>query len=231
MSGKGGVGKTTSAINLGLAMNNLGSEVLVLDGNLSSPNLSVHLGNTYFPVTIHDVMQNTHKINQAIYKHHSGLRIIPADMSMESMRLVNFQELEKKLQDIHLLAEYLLIDGSPGLGRESTSLMNLSDEILIVTNPDTPAVLDAKRLIDFARKLDKTITGLIITKYSQKRYRMSVDEIEKFLDLPALAIIPEDKRFEKSVHRKTPFIHLHPRARASKAYYKLAEIITGRTKE
>jgi Mrp family chromosome partitioning ATPase len=62
LSGKGGVGKTTSAINLGLALSKLGADVIILDGNLSSPNLSVHLGNTFFPTTIHDVMHGNEPI-------------------------------------------------------------------------------------------------------------------------------------------------------------------------
>jgi len=228
MSGKGGVGKTTSSVNLGLAMRKLGPEVIVVDGNLSSPNLSAHLGKLYFPITIHDVMHNGKAIDNAIYQHFSGLKIIPADVAVDSMRLINFEKLRSHLQDLHLLADYVLIDGAPGLGRESTSLIDLSDEILVITNPDNAALLDAKRLIDFAKRMGKTITGLIVTKYKNRNYKLKIDDIEKFLGMPVLAVIPEDKRFEKSLHEKTPYVHLYPRRKASKAYHELAQRITGR---
>ncbi|MCF7865852.1 P-loop NTPase [Candidatus Woesearchaeota archaeon] len=229
MSGKGGVGKTTTATNLGLAIQKIGEDVIVLDGNLSSPNLSLHLGNTYFPVTIHDVMQNIHHISKAIYNHHTNLKIIPAELGIDAMKLVDFNKLEKNLQDLHLMTKYLIIDGSPGLGRESTQLINISDEILVVTNQDTPSLVDAKRLINMVKRQGKTITGVIITKYKKRKYRLSKDEISEFLEVPILATIKEDKRFEKTINKKTPYIHLYPKAKASQGYYKIAEAITGRT--
>lgn len=229
LSGKGGVGKTTSAINIGLAMTKLGVETIVMDGNLSSPNLSVHLGNTYFPVTIHDVIQGTHDIDRAIYNHHSDLKIIPADVAVEAMKHVDFEKLQDKLHDLHMLTKYVIIDGSPGLAREADQILNMSDEVLIVTNPDPVSLMDAKRLIQFARKKGKTIVGVILTKYRRFKDKLKIDEVEEFLDMPVLAAIPHDKRFEESLHKKTPFIHLFPRRKASKAYKRIAEIITSRT--
>lgn len=229
LSGKGGVGKTTSAINIGLAMTKLGAETIVLDGNLSSPNVSVHLGNTYFPVTLQDVIQGTHEIDKAIYNHHSNLKIIPADVSIESMKHVNFEKLQNKLHDLHMLTKYVVIDGAPGLAREADQIINFADEVLIITNPDPVSLLDAKRLVQFAKKKGKTITGVILTKHRRLKDKLKVSDIEEFLNMPVLVTVPHDKRFEISLHKKTPFIHLYPRRKASKAYKRIAEIITGRT--
>jgi septum site-determining protein MinD len=228
MSGKGGVGKTTTSINLALAMHIKGSDVILLEGNLSSPNLSIHLGGTYFPVTIHDVMQKQHPIKNAIYEHHTGLKIIPADMSVDAMALVNFEELKRQSHDLHLHGDFIIIDGSPGLGRETTHLIDMSDEILVVTNPDPASVVDAKRLIDFARKFGKIIIGVIVSKHKNRRYKLKIEEIETLLGTRVIGVIPECKKFEKSLHQKKPYIHLYPRKRASKEYSKLASIITGR---
>jgi len=228
MSGKGGVGKTTSAINLGLAMTKLGLNVVVLDGNLSSPNLSLYLGSAYYPITIHDVMQDMHPISSAIYKHHSGLKIIPADISVEAMKLVNFEKFYNHAQDLHMLTDYVIIDGSPGLGRESTQLINLADEVLIITNPDMPSVMDAKRLIDFVNIQKKSVSGLVVTKHDTKRYKLSQREIESFLGLPIISKIPNDKRFDKALQKKTPYIHIFPNKKAAKAYFDLARKLTGK---
>jgi len=230
MSGKGGVGKTTSAINIGLALTKLGLNTVVLDGNLSSPNLATHLGSAYYPVTIHDVMRETHNIDSAIYKHPSGLKIIPADVAVESMRIINFDKLEQQLQDLHLNMDYVIIDGSPGLGRESTRLIGLSDEILVVTNQDMPSVIDAKRLIEFAQKFNKTIAGLLVTKYKNKKHKLKTEEIEDYLGIPVLAKIPHDVRFEKTLKDKVPYIHIYPKRKASKEYYNLAKRLSGRVR-
>ena len=229
LSGKGGVGKTTSAINIGLAMTKLGVETIVLDGNLSSPNLSVHLGNTYFPVTIHDVIQGTQNISKAIYNHHSDLKIIPADVAIEAMKQVDFEKLQDNLHDLHLLTKYVVIDGAPGLAREADQILNVADDVLIVTNPDPVSLLDAKRVIQFAKKKGNTIVGVILSKYRRRKDKLKIKDVEDFLNMPVLAVIPHDKRFEDALHKKTPFLHLYPKRKASRAFKKVAEIITGRT--
>ncbi len=228
MSGKGGVGKTTTSVNLGLAMHHTGKDVVLLDGNLSSPNLSLHLGKSFFPITIHDVMSDIHPISNAVYEHYTGLKIIPADISVSAMKLVNFDLLEKHLQDLHLVSDYVVIDGSPGLGRESTSLIDISDELLIVTNQDVASVHDAKRVIDFAKKRGKTVLGILVNKYKKRYYKLTLEDIEDITKTVVLGTIQEDKRFEKSHHKKTPYLHIYPKRKPSKTYKELAEMITGR---
>ena len=56
LSGKGGVGKTTTGINLATLLTNLGGLVTIVEGNLSSPNLALHLGSPNVENTLHDVM-------------------------------------------------------------------------------------------------------------------------------------------------------------------------------
>ncbi|MGV8169008.1 MAG: P-loop NTPase [Candidatus Nanoarchaeia archaeon] len=225
LSGKGGVGKTTSAVNLGLALSKLGANVIVMDGNLSSPNLSVHLGNTYFPTTIHDVMSRDEPIQKAIYEHKSGFKIIPADVAVDSMRFIDFDKLRSHIQDLHLLADYVIIDGSPGLGRETTRLLELSDSILVVTNPDRAAVIDAKRLLEFSKRLKKPILGLVLTKYKEENHTIDADHVERYLEMPVLSKIPHDEYFDKAIHLKQPFLELYPGRKASKEYLDLARKI------
>jgi len=60
-SGKGGVGKTTTAINLGAAINYFGKNVLIVDGNLTTPNIGIHLNSPETPITLNHVLSKKQK--------------------------------------------------------------------------------------------------------------------------------------------------------------------------
>src|SRR3989338_5895300 len=85
-SGKGGVGKTTTAINLGAAINYFEKDVLVIDGNLSTPNIGVHLGSPEVPINLNHVLSGKAEPKEAVYKHESGLKIMPSSLSIKEMK-------------------------------------------------------------------------------------------------------------------------------------------------
>ena len=103
ISGKGGVGKTTTAINLGAALNKFNQEVIIVDANLNTPNVGVHLGAPIVPVTFNHVLKGKADIEEAIYEHSSGTKIIPASLSVKELTKFNtkkFPEVVKKLKKI-----------------------------------------------------------------------------------------------------------------------------------
>ncbi|MAH03585.1 hypothetical protein CMI39_02245 [Candidatus Pacearchaeota archaeon] len=85
-SGKGGVGKTTSAVNLGAAVNHFGRDVLVVDGNLTTPNVGIHLGSPEVPVSLNHVLSEKADISEAIYEHESGIKILPSSLSIKELK-------------------------------------------------------------------------------------------------------------------------------------------------
>lgn len=223
LGGKGGVGRTTHAINLGLSLKNEGEEVIVIDCNFDSPSLATHLGPAFHPVTMHDIIKDNNALTNAIHKHETGLNIIPSDFSVHSTQDIDYTTLFRHLQDLHLLADYIIIDGSAGLGHNTKQLMRICDEVFIVTAPDKQSVMEAKRMIELAKKHKKIITGLIINKYKKNKYLIKKEEIEKFLGLPALSVIPEDKRFLKSIHMNKPYVYMFPKRKITKKYKDLAK--------
>lgn len=225
MSGKGGVGKTTTAINLGYAIHKLGAEVIVVEGSLTSPNLSHHLGNTYFPVTLHDVMQKNSGIHDAVYEHECGLKIIPASISVDALKLIDFDEFRKNLQDLHLVADFVIIDGSSGLGRQSEAIIDMSEEVLVLTNPSRPSLHESKRVLEFVKKRKKPVSGVVVNKHTNN---FVLEDIEDFLDHIVLHTISHDSKFDSSIEKKAPFTHIYPSRKPSIEYIDLAKKITGK---
>jgi len=85
-SGKGGVGKTTTAINLAAAINHFGKDVLVIDGNLTTPNIGIHLNSPEVPISLNQVLMKKAEAFEAVYEHESGLKIMPSSLSIKELK-------------------------------------------------------------------------------------------------------------------------------------------------
>lgn len=229
ISGKGGVSKTTSSINLGAALNFFGKDVVVIDANFTTPNVGLHLGAPVVPINIHHVLQGKNKINEAIYLHPSGLKIIPGGISIQDLKNANPDKLIYSLNELN--NDFIILDAAAGLGREALSTIKAADELLIVTNPELPALTDALKTIKIIQEFNKNILGVILSRTQHDELDLSIRNIESLLDKPVIAVIPEDKSIRKSLILKDPVVYTHPKSESAIAYKKLAAYLLGRNYE
>jgi len=229
-SGKGGVGKTTTAINLGAALNSFGEEVIIADGNLSTPNVGLHLGAPIVPVSLTHVLLGKAKLDEAIYEHESGTKILPCSLSIKEMSKIKKDKLYDVSKKLRKLADYIILDSAAGLGEEALAAIESGDEVIIVTNPELPSVTDALKAASVVRDLGKEIKGVIITRVQKDGLDMPYSNIKEMLELPILGVIPEDKSVRKALVRKDAVFHTHPKSGASRAYKEIAAKISGRYK-
>jgi septum site-determining protein MinD len=218
LPGKGGVGKTTTAINLGTSLNSLGEDVIIIDGNLTTPNIGIHLGAPIVPTTLNHVLNDQAKLEDAIYEHESGTKIIPASLSLKESEKINYKKLSEITKKLKKMSNHILIDSAAGLGEEAKSSMYAADEIIIVTNPEMSAVTDALKAVKLAEEMGKPVIGVIITRYEGKKIEMSISNIKDMLEVPILGIIPEDYSIKESQVMKNSVIHTHPKSPAAKNY-------------
>jgi len=143
ISGKGGVGKTTSTINLGTALNQLGEDIVIIDANFTTPNIGIHLGAPIVPVTINHVLNNQAKLEDAIYEHESGTKIIPASLSLKETEKIDYRKLLEVVKKLKKITNHILIDSAAGLDTEARAAIEAGDEIIIITNPEMAAVPDS----------------------------------------------------------------------------------------
>jgi septum site-determining protein MinD len=221
-SGKGGVGKTTSAINLGAAMNYFGKKVLIVDGNLSTPNIGIHLNSPEVPINLNHVLLNKAEPYEAVYEHESGIKIIPSSLSIKELKKIKSERIKDFKEDFKKLSDYIIMDSVAGLGQEALSVMAMADELIIVTNPEMPAITDGLKAIKIAEQMKKPVLGVIVTRVSKDNIELDPGTVKEMLEVPILGMIPEDISVKRSLRLKDAVVHTHPKSKAARAYKEIA---------
>lgn len=227
VSGKGGVGKTITTINLGAALNYFNRDVTIVDANLTTPNIGLHLGTPVVPIHLHDVLQGKYNITEATYLHPAGIKVVPASLSIDDLKKTNIKNLEKALRSLEGTTDIVLVDTSAGLGNETLSAIKAVDEVLIITNPELPAITDALKTIKLAESLNKKVTGVILTKIKNDDLDISIKNITAILEKPIIGLIPEDNAVRYALQKKEALLYVNPKSPAAISYKKLAAYLTG----
>lgn len=226
-SGKGGVGKTTTAINLGVSLNKLNKEVIIVDANLNTPNVGLHLGAPIVPITLNHVLKGKADIEEAIYEHASGTKIVPSSLSINELTKFNTKKLPEIAKKLAKMADYVIFDSAAGFGDEVIAVLEAADEIIIVTNPEMPAVTDALKAVKVARSMKKIVNGVIVTRHKNARYEMPLSSIKSMLETPIIGVIPEDDAVKEALNLRDAVVHTHPRSRVSRKYLEIARKVNG----
>ncbi len=221
-SGKGGVGKTTTAINLGAAMNYFGKDVLIIDANLTTPNVGIHLNSPEVPINLNHVLLKKAKPSEAMYEHESGIKIMPSSLSIRELKKIDPEKLKNFKKDFKKMADYVIVDSAAGLGEEANSAIKMADEIIIVTNPEMPAITDALKTIKLAEQMKKPIKGIIMTRIRKDKIELQPETVKEMLETPVLGMIPEDLVVREALNLKDAVVHTHPQSKPARAYKEIA---------
>ncbi|MAH49509.1 septum site-determining protein MinD [Candidatus Pacearchaeota archaeon] len=228
-SGKGGVGKTTTAINLGVALNLMEKEVIIVDANLNTPNVGLQLGAPIVPVTLNHILKSKANVEDAIYEHSSGTKIIPSSLSVKELTKFNTKKLPEIAKKLSNLCDFVIFDSAAGFGEEVMAVLDASDEIIIVTNPEMPAVTDALKAVKVAKEMNKDVKGVIVTRHKDAKYEMPLSSIKSMLETPLIGVVPEDKAVKEALTKRDAVIHTHPRSKVSRKYKEIAgKVLNGR---
>jgi len=224
LSLKGGVGKTSSVVALGDAMADFGKKILLIDGNLSAPNLGLHLNVVDPETTLHHVLSRQINPTEAIHKL-DNFDMIPA--SVFSNAKLNPLDLKDKIKGLRRRYDAIIIDSSPALNEETLAVMLAADELVVVTTPDLPSLSTTIKAVKMAKNRDMPIAGIIINKTHNKNFELSIKEIEEAAGVPVLAIIPYDVNIQKSQAKFIPPTSYIPNSASSREYRKLAGVLIG----
>jgi MinD-like ATPase involved in chromosome partitioning or flagellar assembly len=225
-SGKGGVGKTSIAVNLGAALHSLNRRVVIVDCNMTTSHIGLMYG-FYAGKNFNNFLRNEAKIEETIHMHPSGLAFIPAALELNELANMETHNLKESLRSALPNYDFVLLDSAPGIGREALIALRACDEVLFVANPYIPSVVDVLKTKNLSSRMGFYNLGLVLNKVEGKKHELTKHEVFHFTELPVIASIPMDEAILKSVNsRKIPFYH-YPNSSSSRAFMELAYKIAG----
>lgn len=226
-SGKGGVGKTTIAANLGIALSLHGEDVVVLDLDIAMANLELILGLEDKPVTLQEVLSGKDTIHNAVYEGPGGVKIVPAGLSLYGLKDMRLERLEEVLETLTEDIDILLIDAPGGLERDALAALEVSNELILVTTPEITSLSDALKTKIVAEKLGIDILGVVINRRMSDKAFLTASEIEVILNVPVLSIIPEDPELKIASASRNSILINKPKSNTSKLLMNLAAGVIG----
>ena len=226
-SGKGGVGKTTMTANLGVALSTYGERTIVLDADVAMANLELILGMEGKSITLHDVLSGEAPIEDAIYEGPGGVKVVPAGISLEGLRKIRLDRLEDALEVLVEDTDILLIDAPAGLEKDALAAIAAAQEMILVTTPEVPSISDALKTKIIASKLGVDIIGVVINREQHDRTFLTLNEIETILEVPVIAVIPDDPEVSRAAAYGEPIIVKNPKSPTSNAIMQLAADMIG----
>jgi Mrp family chromosome partitioning ATPase len=237
-SGKGGVGKSTVAANLALALSLRGMNVGALDVDIHGPNLAKMLGVENRTIDIAPGIIKPVRVNENLRLVSMSFLLGDPDLPVIWRGPMKMKVIEQFLSDVDWgELDWLVIDSPPGTGDEPLSVAQLipATGAIIVTTPQDVAVLDSRKAIVFAKKLDLKVLGLIENMsgmdcpHCGRRidlFKVGGGEVAALeLGVPFLGRIPLDPRIVVSGDDGNPFSSALSGSKASQAFQEIVDKI------
>jgi len=229
-SAKGGTGKTTTAINLGVALAEMGKKVAVVDGSLTTPDVSLHLAIPFYIRSLNDVAEDNASLEEATFTHKSGVKIVPSSIKIsKSLKHLSDVELKNILRELKKENDFVLVDSAAGLDFTAIGVIKAADELLVVANPEIAAVVNTYKSVLEGKKHGIKTTGIIVNKHREFKDQLRDDEIFSVLgrEITLLGKVPHDTTVQLSQRKSEPVVSFAPNSKASKEFKRIAAILAG----
>jgi septum site-determining protein MinD len=232
-SGKGGVGKTTTTANLGMALARRGRKVAVVDADFGLRNLDLLLGlENRVVYTAVDVLAGQCRLEQALVKdkRQPNLVLLPAAQN-RTKDAINPDQMKQLVMALARAFNYVLIDCPAGIEMGFKNAIAAAQEALLITTPEIAPVRDADRVIGLLEANGIRRIHLVINRLRpamvQANDMMSVEDVREILAVPLIGIVPDDEKVIASTNKGEPLVIAQNPSIAGIAFDNIARRLEG----
>lgn len=232
-SGKGGVGKTTTTANLGMALAKRRRKVAVIDADFGLRNLDLLLGlENRVVYTAVEVLAGQCRLEQALVKdkRFPNLVLLPAAQN-RTKEAVTPDQMRQLVNALARVYEYILIDCPAGIEMGFQNAIAAAREAIIVTTPEIAAVRDGDRVIGLLEANGIKRINLIVNRIRpnmvQANDMMSVEDVQEILAVQLLGVVPDDEKVIVSTNKGEPLVLSETPSQAATAFDNIVRRLEG----
>jgi septum site-determining protein MinD len=243
-SGKGGVGKTTSAAAFAAGLAMRGHKTVVIDFDVGLRNLDLIMGCERRVVfDFINVINGDANLNQALIKdkRNDNLYIFPTSQTRDKNALKR-DGVERVIDELKQQFDYVICDSPAGIEHGAITALYFADTAIIVTNPEVSSVRDSDRIIGIlssrSRRAERNEPPvelhLLLTRYDPARVTkgemLTVEDVQEILSIPLLGVIPESESVLRASNTGTP-VAFDEESPAGRAYLDAVARFLGEQRE